>query len=455
MDSGEGMKILMVEDDAALRSGLVAVLEGEGWSVTAVDRAEASLVHVTSADVLVTDVRLPDMDGVELLGRARAISAGLEMIVMTAYGSVPSAVEAMRRGARAYLAKPFDPDELVLHLREVDRKLKLRDAAASAGRGELVGISAGMKRVYADIDAAAASATPVLITGETGTGKEMAAAAIHQLAFADLRSFVPVNLGALPRDLVESELFGHEKGAFTGAHARKKGRFELANRGTIFLDEIDSMPIELQPKLLRAIETREIWPLGAEKSVKTDARIIAATNARVEDLIAADKFRKDLYFRLNVLRIEMPPLRDRPEDVPVIARALLDRMQRRHDLKASIQISPEALSGMMTRAWSGNVRELANHLERGLTRALAVLRGSGESPLHGIRIEPVHLDPDSAPGNALPFRKAKDRVIEEWTRSVIASALAETGGSTTEAARKLGMGRTALLRLISKYRIRG
>jgi DNA-binding NtrC family response regulator len=446
----------MVEDDEALRSGLAAVLESEGWAIQAVGTGAEALARLATVDVLVTDLRLPDCDGLDLLRQARERASHLEMIIMTAYGSVPSAVEAMRRGARAYLSKPFDPDELVMQLREVDVKLKLRDQAALAGRGELVGVSAAMERVYADIDDAAASLSPVLITGETGTGKEVAARAVHDLSAVRDGSFVAVNLGALPRELVESELFGHERGAFTGAHARKKGRFELAHRGTLFLDEVDALPIELQPKLLRALETREIWPLGAEKPLKVEARIVAATNARVEELIAAEKFRKDLFFRLNVIRIEMPSLHERPEDIPVIARALLNRFEDRLKLPSAVTVASDALSALVTREWGGNVRELANFLERGVMRAAGASGGVKNGEAAGkIRLELRHLDPARAPGIRQPFRKAKAAMTEEWTRSTLASALEECGGSATEAARRLQMGRTAFLRLVKKLRIRG
>ncbi len=451
------MRILICEDDEALRSGLVANLGEEGWEVEGAPDGHQTLERVAGADLLVSDLRLPDMDGLDVLAEARKIKPSLEVIMMTAYGSIPSAVEAMRRGARAYLSKPFDPDELILHAKEAERTLKLRAASLAGGRGDLAGVSSAMRRVYADIDAAAGASTPVLITGETGTGKDAAARAVHEGSRVASGPFIAVNLGALPRELVESELFGHEKGAFTGAHARKKGRFELARGGTLFLDEIDSLPLELQPKLLRAIETAEIWPLGAEKAMKAEVRIVAATNARIEELVAKGTFRKDLYYRLNVLRIEMPSLSERPEDVPVISRVLLDRIARKENFPAEIGLAPDALSALMTRIWSGNVRELANVLERGLSRLMAAHGGfaAPDGARRAVaRIEASHLDPTAAPRLEMPFREAKAKAVEEWTRSVIEAALVESNGSATRAAKKLAMGRTALLRLVAKYGIR-
>ena len=255
----------------------------------------------------------------ELLREARKKRPDLEVIVMTAYGTIPSVIEAMKLGARAYLTKPFKADELLLHLRNIEEVIQLRSVASRAGRGGLVGSSAPMRRVYTEIDIGAASDAPILITGETGSGKDLAANAVHELSSQRNAAFMAVNLGAIPHELAEDELFGHEKGAFTGAHARKKGRFALAEGGTLFLDEIDSLPLELQPKLLHAIESNEIWLLGSERKHKMNVRIIAATNADIEKLVREGRFREDLFYRLNVLRIAMPPLREHVQDIPQIA----------------------------------------------------------------------------------------------------------------------------------------
>ena len=444
------MKILLVEDDDALRSGLLANLEAEGWEVLEAESIESARKQVSAVNLVVSDLRLPDGDGVEFVTECKKNNFELEIIIMTAFGSIPSAVTAMKSGARAYLTKPFDPEELILHIKEIEQKIELKRTAERAGRYGLVGISDAMKRVYSEIDAAASSNSPIMIAGATGTGKEETAIAIHKSSQRRSGPLIAVNLGALPKELIESELFGHERGAFTGAHAKKRGRFELSKEGTLFLDEIDSLPIELQPKLLRAIENSEIWPLGAEKPIKVDARIIAASNVKLEELVAREKFRKDLFYRLNVLRINMPSLKERPEDIPVIVRALLDRKKTKENIEKPIEIVPSVLTAMMLKEWNGNVRELANALERGIVRALA--EDSGSTML---RLEPKHFDfMEQSHDENLPFQKAKSKAIEEWTRSVIKSALSETGGNVSVAARRLKIGRTSLLRLISKYKVR-
>lgn len=447
------MRILIVEDDLALGSGLIEVLRRRGWQADHVANAEDGLRRAASADVLVTDIRLPGRDGLTLLKEARKRHPSLEVIVMTGYGSIPSAVEAMRCGARTYITKPFEPEQLLLHLCGIEEVLRLREAAARSGRGQLVGSSEPMQRVYLEIDAAAGTDAPVLISGETGTGKELAARAIHALCGRREGPFVAVDLGAISRDLAESELFGHEPGAFTGSQGRRRGRFLLANGGTLFLDETNSLPLELQPKLLRAIETKEIWPLGAEKGVQTSARIIAATNERIEDQVKAGLFREDLYYRLNVLRVDMPPLRDRPEDIPQLVRILLDRMREASSGKR-IEITAGALSALIVRPWPGNIRELANALERAVARAGLVEIGKEGNGCQHIQVEQEHLDPEFCELDGLTFKEAKAHAAEEWVKTTIRAALAAASGNASEAARRLKMSRTALLRLIRKHGIR-
>jgi DNA-binding NtrC family response regulator len=384
------------------------------------------------------------MDGTELLKEARRRKPEIEVVIMTAYGTIPSAVEAMRRGARAYLTKPFNPEELIFHIRTVEETLKLREMAFRFSRGELVGASLLMQKVYQEIDLAAASESPVLITGETGTGKELAARAIHDLSSKKKGPFIAVNMGALPKDLVESELFGREKGAFTGADARKRGRFALAEGGTLFLDELTSLPLELQPKLLRAIETKEIWTLGAEKPEQVRVRPVAATNANIDAMIKEGTFRADLYYRLNIHRIFLPPLRDHPEDIPLIARTLVERAKTDDNTGASraTEISGGALAALVSRPWPGNVRELANVLAKAVLRT----KTSGAS-----RIEPEHLDPEPGSFPLLSFKEAKDKAAEEWSKGTIRTALALTEGNISKAAVLLKMNQNALFRLIKKY----
>jgi DNA-binding NtrC family response regulator len=438
------MRTLVVEDDTAVVEALRESFQDSGLDIDYAADGESALKKLPEVDLLVTDLRLPGMEGTELLKEARRRKPEIEVVIMTAYGTIPSAVEAMRRGARAYLTKPFDPEELIFHIRTVEETLKLREMAFRFSRGELVGSSLLMQKVYQEIDLAAASDSPVLITGETGTGKELAARAIHDLSAQKKGPFIAVNMGALPKDLVESELFGREKGAFTGADARKRGRFALADGGTLFLDELTSLPLELQPKLLRAIETKEIWTLGAEKPEQVQVRPMAATNANIDTMISEGTFRADLYYRLNIHRIFMPPLRDHPEDIPIIARTLVERAKtddKTGDLSAT-EISGGALAALVNRPWPGNVRELANVLRKAVLRS----KTSGAS-----RIEAEHLDPEPGSFPLLSFKEAKDKAAEEWSKGTIRTALALTEGNVSKAAVLLKMNQNALFRLIKKY----
>lgn len=449
------MRTLLVDDDEPLLNGLVRTLRQDGWEVEAVNSATAALGKLDDFDLLVADIRMPGMDGIELLREARRRKPGIQTVIMTAYGSIPSAVEAMREGARGYLAKPFQSEEILAHMRAVRELLALREASSRGGRGSLVGFGRAMRRVYAELDIAATAATsPVLLTGESGTGKNLAAEAIHANSSRRSGPFITVNLGALPRDLVEGELFGHEKGAFTGAQTQKLGRFALADKGTLFLDEVDALPTDLQPKLLRAVEKKEIWPLGAEKSRTVDVRIVAATNADIEASVQNGTFREDLYYRLNVLRIRMPALREHPEDIPQIVLALLDRMN--WDVPRTIvDIAPEALSYLVTQQWRGNVRELSNALERAMVSARTLVPPS-DGAAAKVRIG---VDAFISPGNPdepasdLPFRKARVRAADRWAKDTIEAALAGAGGNVSEVARQLQMNRTALIRLMNRLGI--
>ncbi|MDH3445038.1 MAG: sigma-54 dependent transcriptional regulator [Deltaproteobacteria bacterium] len=438
------MRTLVVDDDAAVVGALREAFQESGLDIDYATDGESALKKISEVDLLVTDLRLPGMDGTELFQQARRRKPGIEVVIMTAYGTIPSAVEAIRRGARAYLTKPFDPEELISHIRNVEETLKLRAIAFHVSRGELVGSSLLMQKVYEEIDLAATSDSPVLITGETGTGKELAARAIHDLSPRKKGPFIAVNMGALPRELAESELFGREKGAFTGADVRKRGRFALAEGGTLFLDELSSLPLEMQPKLLRAIETKEIWSLGAEKPEQVQVRFVAATNSDIDAMIREGNFREDLYYRLNMHRILMPPLRNHPEDIPTIARSLVDRhkMDDRSAGHGATEISGEALAAIVSRPWPGNVRELANVLGK------AVLRSK---TMGATRIEAEHLDPEPDSFPSLSFKGAKDKAAEEWSKRTIRTALAMTEGNVSKAAVLLKMNQNALFRLIKKY----
>jgi len=440
------MRTLVVEDDPAVVDALRDSFQNCSLNIDYATDGESALKKIPGVDLLVTDLRLPGMDGTELFNEARRRKPDIEVVIMTAYGTIPSAVEAMRRGARAYLTKPFDPEELIIHIRTIEETLKLREMAFRFSRGDLIGSSQLMQKVYQEIDLAATSDSSVLITGETGTGKELAARAIHDLSLRKNGPFIAVNMGALPKDLVESELFGRERGAFTGADSRKRGRFTLANEGTLFLDELTSLPFELQPKLLRAIETKEIWSLGAEKPEHVEARVIAATNADIESMMRSSTFREDLYYRLNIHRIFMPALRDHPEDIPIIARTLLERANTEDsDNRKPVDISGEALAGLVGRPWPGNVRELANVLIKAALRS---------KTLGAPRIEIEHLDPEPGSFPLLSFKEAKDKAAEEWSKRAIRTALALTEGNVSRAAALLKMNQNALFRLIKKYALK-
>jgi DNA-binding NtrC family response regulator len=438
------MRTLVVEDDPAVVDALRDSFQNSSLNIDYATNGESALKKISGIDLLVTDLRLPGMNGTELFNEARRRKPEIEVVIMTAYGTIPSAVEAMRRGARAYLTKPFDPEELIIHIRTIQETLKLREMAFRFSRGDLIGSSLLMQKVYQEIDLAASSDSSVLITGETGTGKELAACAIHDLSLRKNGPFIAVNMGALPKDLVDSELFGRERGAFTGADARKRGRFALANGGTLFLDELTSLPLDLQPKLLRAIETKEIRSLGAEKPERVDVRAVAATNANIEEMVRSSSFREDLYYRLNIHRIFMPALRDHPEDIPIIARTLLERAntEDKPGNRKRTDISGEALGALVSRPWPGNVRELANVLIKAALRS----KTSGAS-----RIEVEHLDPEPGSFPLLSFKEAKDKAAEDWSKRAIRTALALTEGNVSKAAALLKMNQNALFRLIKKY----
>jgi DNA-binding NtrC family response regulator len=361
---------------------------------------------------------------------------------MTGGGSIEQAVEAIRLGARTYLQKPFSSETLLRHLAEIEQVRGLRQGIS--GRGGLVGSSAGMRRAYQAIDVAAASDLPVLVRGETGTGKELAAQAIHRLSRRCPRPFVALNCAAIPKDLAESELFGHEAGSFTGAQTRRDGRFQLAEGGTLFLDEINSLAVDLQPKLLRALETGEVWPVGASRAVPVDVRIVAAANSDLRGLVGQGRFREDLFYRLAVLEVVMPPLRERAEDVPAIATLVLERDPQ---LGNRTSLSADAMAVLISHRWQGNVRELVNTVRRAAAIASVTQQDRAQ-----ILIGPEHLDLGQ-PVESLPFKEAQDRAAEEWTRRTVLAALSRSSGSVAEAAKLLQMDRTALYKIIRRLGI--
>jgi two-component system response regulator HydG len=366
-------KLLVVDDEVGQRRMLAGYLEKNGFAVEQASSGEEALEMYRSffSPVAVVDMKMPGMSGIELIGRLRELNPFVQIIVLTAYGSVETAVEAMKNGAFHYQTKPVELEELLLNLNKaseqhrlvVEHKVLNDTVKERFGSGEIEGDSPAIKRVLELINLAAPADTTVLITGASGTGKELAARAIHSLSPRKESRFVAVNCAAMPENLLESELFGYEKGAFTGADKRKLGRFELADGGTIFLDEIGDMPLPMQAKLLRVLEDRRIERLGSEDSIALDVRVIAATNKNPEELMSQGKFREDLYYRLSVVIMEMPPLSERTGDVLLLAGQFLDEFSGK--LGKSIKgFSPEAASALVSYHWPGNVRELQNVVER-------------------------------------------------------------------------------------------
>jgi DNA-binding NtrC family response regulator len=458
--------ILIVEDKDSLRAMLRHALEEQGHSVVeAADEAEAlRQVRDTRPDLVLSDLRLLSGDGVGVLRGAKDIDPELPVIVMTAYGSIQDAVVAMKEGALDFLAKPVDPDHLLLLVeralaqrRMVAENRLLRDElAARRGAPTIIGQDPSLARVMATVHRAAATDTTVLLLGESGTGKELVARSLHALGGRADGPFVAINCAAIPETLLETELFGHEKGAFTGASARKAGRFELAHRGTLFLDEIGDLPIGLQAKILRALEEKKFDRVGGTQPLQVDVRVVAATNRNLKAAVAARQFREDLYFRLSVFPIDIPPLRERPADIEVLARHFVDRFCR--DLKKkTLTLSAEAIDELLRYRWPGNVRELQNCIER------AVILVDGDT------IRPRHLDLSfrdavtlEAPVDAWEqvdlsgsLTDVTRRAIIEVERRKIQASLKEAGGQKPRAADLLQVSYKTLLQKLKDYGIEG
>jgi DNA-binding NtrC family response regulator len=447
-------RLLVVDDEDNQRTMLASILERAGYDVVVAEDGERALALLERQefDCVLTDQRMPSVSGLDLLDRVQRTRARTPVVLMTAYGTVSAAVEAMKRGAADYLAKPFQKDELLLVLDKAIRQRRLEDEVDTlrVALGEryrldsIVGASEPMQQVFSIAERVAPTDVPVLITGESGTGKELVARAIHQRSRRSAGPFVALNCAAVPEHLLESEFFGHERGAFTGAHRAHAGRFEQADGGTLFLDEIAAMRFDLQAKLLRAIQDREIQRLGGTASRKVDVRILAATCEDLEQEIKRRSFREDLYYRLNVVPIHLPPLRVRPGDVPLLVGHFLDTAARKFDRRPA-GIAPEALEQLQRYPWPGNVRELENCIER-----MVVLSAGGKLTVDDL---PPAVRRGATPGaGADGFELPPDGVrLEELERHMILQALERSRGSLGPAARLLGVTYKTLQYRIRKY----
>jgi DNA-binding NtrC family response regulator len=439
------LKILVVDDEAIVRDSLGGWFREDGHAVdTAADAREAlRLVDRNGYDIALVDIKMPGIDGLELQSRMSAVRPDLTIIIMTAYASVESAVKALKGGAYDYITKPFDPDELSHLIRRAGEHLSLRaenlrlkrSLQAVAAPSPIIGQSAPIRRVIDQIQAVAPTDATVLITGKSGTGKELVARAIHAASPRHYDPLVIVNCGALAEGILESELFGHEAGAFTGARYRRKGKFEAADGGTIFLDEVGDITPRVQVELLRVLEEKKVTRLGGNTPVPVDFRVIAATNKDLQAMTAAGEFREELYWRLNVFTIEIPALRERPGDIPLLAEHFLERfcqaMSRR-----PLALSPAALEALNTYSWPGNVRELQNAIERAVVVA--------SPPLIEVKDLPDWVT-DGGP--ARPGAGS----LAEMEKAHIAAVLRLTGWNITRAARILEVDRVTLYNKIRKY----
>jgi two-component system, NtrC family, response regulator PilR len=448
-------RILVVDDEPSMREMLGIMLRKEKFEVAAAaNRAEAAKALAgPPVDMVITDVRLPDGDGIEILRHVKAASPETIVIVMTAYGTAESAVAALKLGAQDYLIKPFDVDELKIVVRNALEKRQLEDEnrllkaelRERHGLQRLVGASAAINAVFDTIRTISRASSTVLITGESGTGKELAARAIHALSPRAEAPFVSVNCGALPETLLESELFGHVKGAFTDAHQSKRGLFEAAHRGALLLDEVSEMSPAMQVKLLRVLQEKKIRRVGGTDEIEVDVRVIAATNLPLEMLVKERRFREDLFYRLNVIPIRMPPLRERGDDVPLLTEHFLRRFAT--EMKKPVaKIAPEAMARLERHAWPGNVRELENVIERAVALAPSSIIDIDQLP------ETLSTRADAG-GPVLGAGFSLDAYLAELEANLVRQALDKSAWDRPEACRLLGIAPRSLRYLIKKHAI--
>ncbi len=458
------LRVLILDEDAAVRSAISEIASVRGYEPHAVDSVDAARAYLdgNSTDVFLLDLKSPSGKVMDLLDEVKTLRPETSVIVMTAYATVTSAVEAMRTGATDYLAKPFAMDELALVLersaekRQLDSESRrLRERLRSHGTlGTIVGQSPEMDKLYRILSKVAHSTHPVMILGESGTGKELVARAIHSNGANANKPFLPIDCGSLVPTLIESELFGYVKGAFTGANRNKDGLLIAAGEGTVFLDEIGELALDLQAKLLRALQEREVRPVGATHRLPLKARVLAATNRDLKQMVEQGRFRKDLYYRLNVVSLRMPALRERRQDIPLLTAHFLDRIGKEYAKK--FELSDEALLVLDEYDWPGNVRELENALERACSFASGIVVQLGDMPtgLQDFRMQQRRL--------TMPLREVLEQAaahapgvtsLAEMEKQAILDTIRRLGGDKLQAARLLGIGKTTLYRKLKEYGI--
>ena len=443
------MRILISDDEENIRNLMKRFFSLDNISCDTAENGLSAqrMIRENAYDALLVDLRMPGLDGLSLIRWLRAEGFRMPVIMISAHGDITDAVSALKEGADDYVVKPFDPEELTIKLKSLVEAANLKSLVEGGKKsGELIGESPEMLRIKAIIAKAALSSATVLITGESGTGKEVVAREIHRQSNVKDGPFIPINIGGVPENLLESELFGYEKGAFTGAQNRKIGKFELASGGTLFLDEIGDMPLSLQVKILRVLQEKKITRLGGTETIPINARIVAATNKALEEMVKNGTFREDLFYRLNVVRIELPPLRERKEDIPILAAYIIRRLSE--DMSSHISgFTPEAIEALKNHHFYGNVRELENIIERAMIFSDSTT----------IDVKDLDLR-SSVAKESVREREIQSSVegtlsLKELERSAIISALQRWEGNRTKASEELGISRRTLISKIKEYDI--
>jgi DNA-binding NtrC family response regulator len=449
--------VLVIDDETGSRESMAIAIEKAGYAVRTFDDARNALEFLEENDgarLAICDLRMPGMDGIAFLNEVRERSYDLRLILVTGYGSIESAVEAMRVGADDYLTKPVDLYELRQRVNNLIEKEQLKEEVSNLremldkryGFESIIGRSAPMEKLFEQMKLVAPTRSSVLIIGDSGTGKELVANALHRASPRRNERFLAINCGAIPSDILESELFGHERGAFTGAVARKIGKFELAHRGTLFLDEISELYPELQVKLLRVLEERQVMRVGGSEMIDVDFRLIAATNRDLEKVVADGRFREDLYYRLKVVTLRIPPLRERPTDIPPLLEHFLVQFCAEHG-KPAKTLAPEALELLTRYSWPGNVRELKNVME-----SVVVFHQDGEVAVGDLPAEVRDSSTLSTSGAPVQSVVGEPRTMAEIERQAILETLGRTGGHRARAADILGIGLRTLQRKLKEYK---